>query len=292
MADKKEEYCSPCIKLKKQNPDFWQNGITDKACNSLKENTGLDSKNGHKDCEDLHDMNDCLLEQARKEMNKLDWCNPKTLYRFLKDYICKLHALLKAIICAICGLWEKVEDLMSQNWAINTRYIIEYSTPEMSVSINRTNGDFIFKFSDWQNPNDPSTRLGRGEIRGTVNFGMRKAKNGAFDWQIREVVVKNIKYVTSGKPKVSDFRINIYVKKDGEQTVYSRQHDATKNFTDTINKTIPVNTKGTVNKGQSSGWMQFLEVFNDNLATTMDDRANVQIEFKNNNQGTPPKYVD
>ncbi|UYY07049.1 hypothetical protein OLM08_01400 [Enterococcus faecalis] len=66
MADKKEEYCSPCIKLKKQNPDFWQNGITDKACNSLKENTGLDSKNGHKDCEDLHDMNDCLLEQARK----------------------------------------------------------------------------------------------------------------------------------------------------------------------------------------------------------------------------------
>ena len=92
-------------------------------------------------------------------------------------------------ICAICGIWKRfiglknrlknlekiakmeddIDNIASQNWEINTRYGIQESTKGMSVSINRGNGDFIFRWKDWGDA-EQTQYLGEGEIRGTVNF--------------------------------------------------------------------------------------------------------------------------
>lgn len=63
------------------------------------------------------------------------------------------------------------------------------------------------------------------------------------------------------------------------------------NFSDKINKTIPIDMKGVLKGVKSTGWIQFLEVFNDNLASGLDDRANVQIKFDNNNKVSVAPYI-
>ncbi|EKE4889064.1 hypothetical protein OU150_002903, partial [Enterococcus faecalis] len=54
-------------------------------------------------------------------------------------------------------------------------------------------------------------------------------------------------------------------------------------------KTLKLNNNGNVGISSSSGWLQFLEFFND--GPVADDRANLQIEFKNNGKPKPPRYI-
>lgn len=98
--------CSACSELQEDSANFVQNGVTTQVCNSLKNNTGFNPSSGHNDCTDLDDANDCLIGNMEDEVDAYDVCGWK---EFMPKFIHNLWNVIKAIICAICGLWTKTE---------------------------------------------------------------------------------------------------------------------------------------------------------------------------------------
>lgn len=103
--------CSACEDIRESAPNFTVNGLGDDECTSLQNNTGLNPTSGHDDCTDLNNLNDCLIGNMANEVNSYNNCDWK---QFAKDFISNLWTTLKAIICAICGLWTNVECLKTK----------------------------------------------------------------------------------------------------------------------------------------------------------------------------------
>lgn len=99
------DLCKACDDLKYNATHFVANGLTDKECQSLMNNTGLDPKANHDDCEDLHNMQDCLMEGIQEDLPSYDDCDWKT---YLDDMLTNLNTMLQAIVCVICGLWDEI----------------------------------------------------------------------------------------------------------------------------------------------------------------------------------------
>lgn len=99
--------CQACNDLQEKSSNFVLNGVTNAVCTSLKNNTGFNPSSGHKDCVDLEDANDCLIGNLENEINAYDVCDWK---EFMRMFLGNIYNVIKAIICAICGLWIKVED--------------------------------------------------------------------------------------------------------------------------------------------------------------------------------------
>lgn len=95
--------CSACDELRQIDPNLIVNGFGDTECASLQNNTGLSPSSGNDDCEDLNNLNDCLVGNMATEVDAYDVCDWKT---FIKKFIPNVWTTLKGIICAICGLWK------------------------------------------------------------------------------------------------------------------------------------------------------------------------------------------
>lgn len=100
-----EKSCSACNDLREYAPEFVVNGVTDNVCENLGENRGLSAADGHTDCDDLHDVNDCLIANMDDELDAWEVCDWKD---FMHQYIPNDYETNKAMICAICGLWNAV----------------------------------------------------------------------------------------------------------------------------------------------------------------------------------------
>ncbi|PZL69934.1 hypothetical protein CI088_16940 [Enterococcus plantarum] len=306
MAD----YCAACDNLKEYAANFIINGITEKECNSLKKDTGLNPNLDvlHTNCEDLNDLNDCLIGALKDTLADQNVCDWKA---FMDQLMTNLQLMNKAMVCSDCGqwlktheletsinkLWEKMakveatlDSLAAQNWEVNASYVIEYSTPEMSVSIDRGTGNFVFNWTDWLDSSF-KRRLGRGSVTGKVNFGMGQESGLNAKWQIRSVTVNECTYKSEKVSGVNEFLISLYVKNDKETSIFKKKHNTIEDKTWAINQTITIGMKGVLPPGTDSGWIQFLEVFNDSLSSTLDDRANVKIQFANKNKTSVSPYI-
>lgn len=102
--------CAACDDLREEVPELIVNGFSNTMCTSLKNDTGLKSSSGHNDCTDLDKLNDCLVGNMETEIDRYDVCDWKD---FTKNLINNLWTTLKAMICAICGLWTNVHNLWS-----------------------------------------------------------------------------------------------------------------------------------------------------------------------------------
>lgn len=125
--------CSSCDDLRQNSPEFAMNGVTTTVSTSLKNNTGFNPSSGHKDCEDLDDANDCLVGNMSTEVKAYGVCDWK---KFMKKFIPNVHTVLEGIICAICGLWTKVEKMECE---INTLY----SGYSFKIGEEKTDGSYI-----------------------------------------------------------------------------------------------------------------------------------------------------
>ena len=105
MAD--IEYCEACAELKKQDPNLIANGFSDENCENMMENKGLTGRND--DCTDLNDMNDCLIGSMADEAEISDVCDWR---EYMMKFVPNQWTVTKAIICAVCGLWNKVTNFM------------------------------------------------------------------------------------------------------------------------------------------------------------------------------------
>ncbi|WP_242586888.1 hypothetical protein [Candidatus Enterococcus ikei] len=104
------DYCSACGALKEYAPNFMINGITDKECKSLQNDTGLNSdlKVLHNNCEDLNDLLDCLLGAHQDKLPAVASCDWK---EYTDELMTNLQNMQKAMICSECGQWKKIHDL-------------------------------------------------------------------------------------------------------------------------------------------------------------------------------------
>lgn len=103
--------CEACSDLREYAPDFVLNGVTDDICLSLENDTGLNPTLDpvHTDCDDLHDINDCLVGNMEAEVDAYEVCDWKT---YIKKIIPNIHQTFKSIICSICGIWKNIHRIL------------------------------------------------------------------------------------------------------------------------------------------------------------------------------------
>lgn len=112
----REEYCEACETLKEDAYTFATKGVTTGVANRLKHDNGFASPSTvDTDCEALNIGNDCLIGGQEDTLENYDVCDIKV---WLKESWANLHTMLKAMIAAICGLWENVHNLWT---AVNDR---------------------------------------------------------------------------------------------------------------------------------------------------------------------------
>lgn len=102
--------CSACTELNEYGGEFLTKGVTNTVATSLKNNTGLNPSLSvlHKNCEDLNDVNDCLIGRLQGEVKAYDVCDWK---KFMAKSLPNFYEMLKAMIASQCGLWARVKKL-------------------------------------------------------------------------------------------------------------------------------------------------------------------------------------
>lgn len=100
--------CDACNSIREIDPNLVMNGFGDDECASFKNNTGLVPNSGNNNETDLNNLNDCMIGNFSTELVKYDVCDWKA---FMEKYMPNEYTLNKALICAIAGLWERVEEL-------------------------------------------------------------------------------------------------------------------------------------------------------------------------------------
>ena len=112
--------CDACSDLKTYAPNFAENGVTDTECTSLAADTGLNPSLTlkHKDADDLHDVNDCLVGRQVQDLEKYDVCDWQD---FMRGFIPNVYETIKGIICALGGAWTYIHNLLSRVSSLETR---------------------------------------------------------------------------------------------------------------------------------------------------------------------------
>ncbi len=107
--------CSACDDLRENSPNLIVNGLGDTECTSLANNTGLNPSSGHNDCDDLHDLNDCLIGNMEQEIDAYDVCDWK---EYMRKFVENTWTVFKGIICAICGIWVNIANLRKRDFEL------------------------------------------------------------------------------------------------------------------------------------------------------------------------------
>ena len=103
-------YCEACEELRQNAPHFILNGIREIECESLQKNTGINPALGvlHDNCEDLNNINDCLIAALAETLPAVNICDIK---EFTESLMMNIHTTNKALICSDCGQWTEIGKL-------------------------------------------------------------------------------------------------------------------------------------------------------------------------------------
>lgn len=273
MAEIKS-YCTACGNLKDSSAEFVQNGVTESICTSLGNDTGLNPENGNNSCTDMENANECLTKGLYDILDGFDLCDWKL---FMSQYANNDYNMKKALICWMCGLQEQLYNLQLQNLSIETKYMIQQATPELSVAIDRQ-GNFIFKYSDWIHTSG-YTKVADGVITGKVDFCMKPNKDKSATYKFNSVTIKHYSYKMTGVSAGSYPTMSIRIPNQSGTLVYSKTTSSS--FEEDINKTVELNMQGTVQAGQTTDWLQFLSIYVDWVE---DDQISLHTRFINDNK--------
>lgn len=102
--------CEACSNLQSNSASFIQNGVTTAICNSLANDTGLNPNLSplHTNCEDLNDVNDCLIGRMDAEIEAYDVCEWR---EYMHKFVGNEYETNKALICSDCGQWTNIHVL-------------------------------------------------------------------------------------------------------------------------------------------------------------------------------------
>lgn len=132
-----QDTCLACQNLEDYAYDFVTNGLDDDMRESMKDDKGLIKENNHNDCQDLNDMNDCLIGGMIEKLPSYNSCD---LDQALQDVMTNMYNLLGAIIASDCGQWENIHDL----WAEVAKLWDEINKLKARVSaLEESNGKLV-----------------------------------------------------------------------------------------------------------------------------------------------------
>lgn len=106
---------TPLEEIRNGDQNFCFTEITDEICENLSNDEGIhpSATNSNSDCDDLTALNDLAIGSLHNALMVLDLCD-------IDAYKCWLDSLLswqwnvdKALICAICGLWKNIGDIVN-----------------------------------------------------------------------------------------------------------------------------------------------------------------------------------
>ena len=123
--------CSACEDIRQTAPDFVVNGLTDEACASLGNGTGLNPASDNDNCTDLHNINDCLIGNMENEVDSYDVCDWK---EFMKMFIPNLWTTLKSLVCAVCGIWTHLRTLICTVNNLSNGFVLNIGEEETDDS--------------------------------------------------------------------------------------------------------------------------------------------------------------
>lgn len=103
-----QQSCSACNDLREYAPEFVVNGTTDEVGEHLKNDEGLSGANNHTDCEDLLDVNDCLIGNMIDELDGYEVCDWKD---FMAAFIGNMYETIKAMVYSTCGQWCAINSM-------------------------------------------------------------------------------------------------------------------------------------------------------------------------------------
>lgn len=182
--------CEACKDLREDVPELVANGFDSTMCASLKNDTGLKQSNGHNDCTDLDMMNDCLVGNMETEIDKYDTCDWKA---FMKKLIGNLWTTLKAVICAICGIWTNIHNIwtdLANLWAFARSFRLSGSGHTVSLTSSEgSHGSYTVPDNDtWQ----ANTKTQEGYVtkgQGHEDMVWSTDENGNPAWRSTDIVV-------------------------------------------------------------------------------------------------------
>ena len=182
--------CTACENLMNDVPELIVNGLNDSMCTSLKNDTGLTTSNANNDCTDLNDMNDCLIGNMETEIEKYDVCDWKS---FTKKFISNLWTMLKAIICAICGIWTNIHNIwtdLRNLWAFARSFRLSGSGHTVTLTSSEGNhGSYTVPDNDTWKAN---TKTQEGYVtkgQGHEDMVWSTDENGNPAWRSTDIVV-------------------------------------------------------------------------------------------------------
>ena len=276
----------PLKQIQNGDENFCFSEITDEMCKNIGSNEGIhpSAKHSNTTCDDLKALNDLGLGTVHNDLMTLDLCDIAAWKCWLFELISWLWNILRAIICAVCGLWctiDKMKAVIMQLAYANVEtvgaYDVQESTPELSVIVNN-DGTFRYNWSDWVTPG--VNRLGHGTLTGKINYTMKTNAEGGLDYKISGVHLDKVVYTTDGKPSPgSEPRYYILIPSNGTQ-VWSRQGTTYQSWSETFNKTYAFDKSGTINPHSESDYIYFMTWGAD---WVNDDKVQLKFRFVNNN---------
>lgn len=159
--------CTSCDELRTLSPAYAQNGVTTAVCNSLKNNTGLNGRST--DCNDLDVVNDCTVGLMDDQLEAYDTCDWK---EFMHKYIPNNHAFNKAMVCAMCGVFDKLDWLTCMiNFLMNgVSFRIGEETSGDAYAVAGKGISFLVPTGGWAQSNLSLTYIAGGLVRGTGSY--------------------------------------------------------------------------------------------------------------------------
>lgn len=98
-----------CADLCAHAPEFMVNGVTQKLCESLENNMGLnpDAEVLSDNKTDLPMAIDCLIGRLDDEVDCYETCDWKA---FMHEMLPRIYTMFKSMLCSDGGLWDKAND--------------------------------------------------------------------------------------------------------------------------------------------------------------------------------------
>lgn len=147
----------------------------------------------------------------------------------------------------------------------------------MTADVNQQTGEFSLK----HDMNDGVSIIGRGELKGKVNYQVISNGDGTETIKVTGIDLYNYSYQNLNRNTAVNKNINFHVYDNNGTELYTVAHDGQNSFSNDINKSFALNQTFTLTPGQQSSLFDFLRIDDNWIWNT---HGKVYIAFQNTNE--------
>lgn len=155
----------------------------------------------------------------------------------------------------------------------------------MNADVNQNTGDFSLK----HDMNDGVSIIGRGELKGKINYQVISNGDGTETIKVTSIDLYSYTYTNLNSNTAVNQNINFHVYDNNGNELFSVYHDGQSSFSRKINKNFKLNKSIKLTPGQQSDLFDFLKIDDNWIYNT---HGKVFIAFQNTNKAPQlPNYA-